>query len=285
MTTTPHLFTQPVVPQCASRDSALCVAVIGPRIGCARLVAAALLALLLISSTGCSFVSSGRPGSAGGRKESLAATEPLFASAKFSPRQASVQARRVLPRPDFGITPEVQHELDRFMTKDRGTVVHVLEKHSEHAEALSKVFEGEGVPTELLTVAAVESGFNPSAKSPAGARGMWQFMSSTARIYGLKVSGRKDERLDPELSTAAAAKHLRSLFLTFNDWNLALAAYNAGSGAINKAVARHGESDFWEISRAGNLSGETRRFVPKVIALSMIVNDPEKFGFDGRVIG
>jgi membrane-bound lytic murein transglycosylase D len=171
------------------------------------------------------------------------------------------------------------------MTKDRGTVVQVLEKHSEHADALSKVFEGEGVPAELLTVAAVESGFNPVAKSPAGARGMWQFMSTTARSYGLKVSPRKDERLDPELSTVAAAKHLRSLFLTFNDWNLALAAYNAGAGAINRAVARHGESDFWEISRSGSISGETRRFVPKVIALSMIVQDPEKFGFNDRMVG
>ena len=280
MTTTPHLFTASVNPlfaACPARE-AVCRVV-------SRASSVVLVALLLIFSSGCSLIGGGRSVSGGNRKGPVAASEPLFASAKFSPRQASVQAKRVLPRPEFGITPEVQHELDRFMTKDRGTVVQVLEKHSEHAEAMSKVFEGEGVPTELLTVAAVESGFNPIAKSPAGARGMWQFMSATARSYGLKVSGRKDERLDPELSTVAAAKHLRSLFLTFNDWNLALAAYNAGSGAINRAVARHGEGDFWEISRAGNLSGETRRFVPKVIALSMIVNDPEKFGFDGQAIG
>jgi hypothetical protein len=280
MTTTPLISTPSVVSISAKAGVGAV-----ERSWSAVICSTVLVGILLLFSTGCSFIGAGRATKGPARKGSVAASEPLFASAKFSPRQASVQAERVLPRPDFGITPEVQDELDLFMTKDRGTVVHVLEKHSEHADTLSKVFEGEGVPTELLTVAAVESGFNPSAKSPAGARGMWQFMSTTARSYGLKVSGRKDERLDPQLSTVAAAKHLRSLFLTFNDWSLALAAYNAGSGAINRAVARHGESDFWEISRAGNLSGETRRFVPKVIALSMIVSDPEKFGFDGRAIG
>jgi membrane-bound lytic murein transglycosylase D len=191
----------------------------------------------------------------------------------------AVQSARILPKPDFGITPEVQSELDRFMTRDRLTVTDVLEKHSQHSESLGKLFEGEGVPVELLTVAAVESGFNSRASSPAGARGMWQFMKGTARSYGLAVSARQDERLDPVRSTTAAAKHLRALFLTFNDWGLALAAYNAGAGAISRTISRRGDSDFWELSRSGSISGETRRFVPKVIALSMIVQDPERFGF------
>jgi membrane-bound lytic murein transglycosylase D len=162
----------------------------------------------------------------------------------------------------------------------------ILDENAHRYEASKKVFEGHGVPTELLSVAAVESGFNPKAASPAGARGMWQFMKSTARLYGLKVGKKQDERLDPELSSAAAAKHLRDLFVSFQDWHLALAAYNAGSGAVNKVMAREGESDFWELARNGNLPRETRKFVPRVIALSLIFADPSRYGFENvRMVG
>jgi len=205
---------------------------------------------------------------------------PLAASKK-APTQIALRSSRVLPKPEFGVTPEVQAELDRFMTRERATVTKVLDENAHRYEATKKVFEGHGVPTELLSVAAVESGFNPAAASPAGARGMWQFMKSTARIYGLKVESRRDERLDPNLSTEAAAKHLRDLFVSFQDWHLALAAYNAGTGAVNKIMAREGETDFWELSRGGNFPNETRKFVPRVIALSLIFSDPSRYGFDG----
>ena len=172
------------------------------------------------------------------------------------------------------------------MTRERATVMRVLDENAHHYEATKKVFEGHGVPTELLSVAAVESGFNPRAASPAGAKGMWQFMKSTARIYGLRVETRTDDRLDPQLSTVAAARHLRDLFVSFQDWHLALAAYNAGSGAVNKVMTREGESDFWELSRGGSLPQETRKFVPRVIALSLIFSDPSRYGFDSsRAIG
>jgi membrane-bound lytic murein transglycosylase D len=150
---------------------------------------------------------------------------------------------------------------------------------------LERVFEGEGVPVELLNVAAVESRFDPNAVSPAGARGMWQFMGSTARSYGLRVSGKVDERFDPVRSTTAAAKHLRDLFLSYNDWHLALAAYNAGIGTINKLLNRGGSMDFWQLARDGQLSGETARFVPRVIALTMIVQDPDLYGFSPVGLG
>jgi hypothetical protein len=271
MTTTSKFLTYIVVPQFI-------------RSGAIRGALCCLLVALLAS--GCSFVSGSTGSGRGGLRQPVAADEPLFVPSRKTLKQVSVQSSRVLPKPEFGITPEVQSELDRFLTQDRSTVENVLDKHSQHYEALGKVFEGEGVPVELLTVAAVESGYNSRAMSPAGARGMWQFMKGTARSYGLLVSARKDERLDPIRSTAAAAKHLRSLFLTFNDWSLALAAYNAGAGAINRTMSRSGDNDFWELSRSGSLSGETRRFVPKVIALSMIVRDPEKFGFNpNRMVG
>jgi membrane-bound lytic murein transglycosylase D len=192
----------------------------------------------------------------------------------------------VLPKPEFGVTPEVQEELDRLMTRERSTVLRILDENAHHYEATKKLFEGQGVPTELLSVAAVESGFNPRAASPAGARGMWQFMKSTARLYGLKVGKKQDDRLDPKLSTVAAARHLRDLFVNFQDWHLALAAYNAGSGAVNRVMNSEGESDFWELSRNGRFSRETRKFVPRVIALSLIFSDPSRYGFDNvRAVG
>lgn len=235
--------------------------------------------VITASTTGCGIVGRGIFGR--DSSQLSAANEELLSGGNRSPTQMALKSTRVLPKPEFGVTPEVQEQLNRFMTSERATVMRVLDENAHHYEATKKVFEGQGVPTELLSVAAVESGFNPRAASPAGAKGMWQFMKSTARIYGLRVETRTDDRLDPQLSTVAAARHLRDLFVNFQDWHLALAAYNAGSGAVNKVMVREGESDFWELSRNGNLPRETRKFVPRVIALSLIFSDPTRYGFDG----
>ena len=251
---------------------------------CHRLIRVALsvamVVLISTATTGCGLLGRGRPA------EPSPANESLLKPTKRAPTQLTRQSTRVLPKPEFGVTPEVQEELDRLMTRERSTVLRILDQNAHHYEATKKVFEGQGVPTELLSVAAVESGFNPRAASPAGARGMWQFMKSTARNYGLKVGKKQDDRLDPKLSTVAAARHLRDLFVNFQDWHHALAAYNAGSGAVNKVMTSEGESDFWELSRNGRFPRETRKFVPRVIALSMIFSDPSRYGFDSvRVVG
>lgn len=242
-----------------------------------RLVTVAVAMFVMASVSGCGVLSHGFRGSSG--SDLLAADESLVDSNSRGPSQLAPRSVRVLPKPEFGVTPEVQAELNRFMTAERQTVIRVLDENSHRYQKTKEVFEGQGVPAELLSVAAVESGFNPQAHSPAGARGMWQFMKSTARIYGLKVGLTKDERLDPDLSSVAAAKHLRDLFNSFNDWHLALAAYNAGSGAVNRVVSAKGERDFWGLSRQGALPRETRNFVPRVIALSLIFKDPSRYGF------
>ncbi len=229
---------------------------------------------VVVPSVGCGFISR----NLGGSDLQLSPEDEL--SLEGQRRQLGVQTARILPKPEFGVTPEVQVELDRFMNHDRRTVERVLNEHAGQFDKMGDVFEGEGVPTELLSVAAIESGLNPKAASPAGAKGMWQFMRTTAQLYGLKVNSKQDERLDPERSTVAAAKHLRDLFVKFNDWHLALAAYNAGSGAVGKVLARNSEADFWDLSRGGQLPGETRRFVPRVIALSLIVRNPSRYGFE-----
>lgn len=240
-----------------------------------RLSVALFLFAVVIPSVGCGFVHR----NLGVGDLGLAAEDSGDLSSRRNPQQLSVQVARVLPKPDFGVTPEVQVELNRFMKQDRKMVERVLQENSSQFEKMEEVFEGQGVPTELLSVAAIESGLNPKAASPAGAKGMWQFMRSTAQLYGLKVNAKQDERLDPDRSTVAAAKHLRDLFGKFNDWHLALAAYNAGSGAVGKILARNSEVDFWNLARGGHFPGETRRFVPRVIALSLIVSNPAQYGF------
>lgn len=250
-----------------------------------RSLIAALL-LVTIASSGCGVL--GRPAPQQGEpKIGLAADEQLlFDQNAKAPKQIYAKSSRVLPNIDLNLTPEVQDELNRFLTRDRATVNDILAKGSQKFGEMAKVLEDQGVPVELVSVAAVESGLNPRAASPAGAKGLWQFMKSTARVYGLRVERGTDERTDSKRSTEAAARHLRDLFVAFQDWHLALAAYNAGRGAINKVVTRTGGADFWELARGGHLPGETRRFVPKVIALSLIVNDPDQYGFQGyKAIG
>ena len=125
-----------------------------------------VVAFLTISTTGCGVVGRGL-WQRNSSELSAAIVSPLSTS-KRTPTQMALRSSRVLPRPDFGVTPEVQAELDRFMTRERATVMRVLDENAHQYEATKKVFEGQGVPTELLSVAAVESGFNPAAASPAG---------------------------------------------------------------------------------------------------------------------
>jgi len=244
-----------------------------------------LVVLLLLSAatSGCGLRLGGRPGQAySGVSAGIAADERiLFEPASQKPKQIYVRSSRVLPRVDLERTPEVEQELNRFMTQERGTVQNILAKGADKFGPMARALKDAGVPAELVSVAAVESGLNAKAASPAGARGMWQFMKTTGRSYGLRIDRSRDDRVDVKKSTEAAAQHLRDLFLAFQDWHLALAAYNAGRGAINRLIDRTGGEDFWDLARGGHLPGETRRFVPKVIALSLIVNDPDRFGFEG----
>ena len=132
---------------------------------------------------------------------------------------------------------------------------------------LGPILVEERVPVELLSVAYVESGFNPMALSPKGARGIWQFMPATARRYGLAVNGDVDHRTHPEHATRAAARYLRDLYGQFGDWKLALAAYNSGEGRVWGVIRRTGIRDFDEMSRRGLLPAETRNYVPSVLAI------------------
>lgn len=131
--------------------------------------------------------------------------------------------------------------------------------------AFEGIFAAEGIPAELIWLGLVESGYNPNARSPKNAVGMWQFIPETAVRFGLTVRG-EDERTDPIKSARAAARYLRFLYGLFGDWKLALAAYNAGEERVSAAMRRAGSRDFWVLSQRGLLPAETRDYVPAVLA-------------------
>ena len=136
----------------------------------------------------------------------------------------------------------------------------------DHWRALvTPIIEEEGVPAELAAVILVESGGNPMALSPKGARGLWQLMPDTARRYGLTVDGMVDDRLNVEKSTHAAARYLRDLYIQFGSWPLALAAYNAGEQNLQRAIDRSRSNEFSVLSTLGLLPLETRNYVPAVL--------------------
>jgi nucleoid-associated protein YgaU len=152
-----------------------------------------------------------------------------------------------------------------------------LQRSGSYMDLLTRNLRAEGVPEELANLVFVESGFNMHAKSVARAVGPWQFIRGTARLFGLEMTAYKDERRDPELATRAAARYLRRLYTMFDgSWPLALAAYNAGEGTVQRAIKRQGTHDFWSL----RLPRETQDYVPKFLAAMEIASDPQRYGFD-----
>jgi soluble lytic murein transglycosylase-like protein len=190
------------------------------------------------------------------------------------------QKPAMLPPLNLTVTPEVQKELNHFRVRDSAFVKKSLKRLGSYEPVLKQIFADEGVPAELINVAMVESAFNPKARSGAGALGMWQFMRSTGRIYGLKSGVFGDQRKDPVLSTIAAARHLRDLYISYKDWHLALAAYNAGPGRVDRAMRRVGSKNFWVLCRKRALPLQTRRYVPKVVAAAILSKNLGKFSSD-----
>lgn len=158
----------------------------------------------------------------------------------------------------------------------------VMEKWRERAEVykpmMLNIFREEGLPEELVYLAFIESGLSPTARSWASAVGMWQFISATARIYGIEINWWVDERRDPEKATRAAARHLKDLYNVWGDWHLAMANYNISPRGLNRAITRAGGvKDYW--AAYPYLPRETRGYVPGFIATTMINLSPEDFGF------
>lgn len=154
-----------------------------------------------------------------------------------------------------------------------------LERSAKYVDIMKGILKEKSVPEELVFLPIVESGFNPHAYSHARAVGPWQFIEGTAKRYGLVVDWWRDERKDPLKSTRAAALYLRDLYKMFGSWNLALAAYNAGEGRISKALRRSDADSYWDLLHTKQIRPETKEYVPRYIAATMIAQEPEKFGF------
>jgi len=157
-----------------------------------------------------------------------------------------------------------------------------LERAGKYKDMISKDLRDEGVPQDLMYLAVAESGFQPQAlNAKSGAGGMWQFMPTGA--YGLTRNGWFDERFDPEKSSKAYARYMKSLYNQFGDWYVAMAAYDWGPGYVQRAVMRTGYADFWELYRRNVLPAETKNYVPGIIAAIIMAKNPAQYGLDKLV--
>lgn len=181
--------------------------------------------------------------------------------------------------PDMELVHNAQvDKFIKFYSARSKTIKVSLERRMAYNGIIESLFHQFGVPETLVNVALIESNFNPDAKSPAGAKGLWQFMGYTAKKYGLVVNDVRDDRLNVELSTKAACMYMVDLYHMFDDWYLALAAYNAGPTRVRKAVREGKTKDYWALVQKGLLSKENSEFVAKVIAVTVISRDLEKYG-------
>ena len=182
--------------------------------------------------------------------------------------------------------PRVESWIKRFTGDQRRSYATYLSRMAKYEPMISQKLAERDMPQGLIYLAMIESGFNPTAKSRVAATGLWQFMSATGREYGLKVSGKLDERKNPARATDAALDYLADLHKRFGSWYLAAAAYNVGQGRVAKVMkqvtgsTKGTDADYYRI--ASRLPKETREYVPKMIAAARIGTNPEKYGFSAN---
>lgn len=229
--------------------------------------------------------------------------------AKFTPDEEELM-EYYTPRDDGRpLTPDELHafktigDLDRELTVEESNIVElhfksyvhdnrrtmqrVIDRSGRYLPYIEKIFAERGMPSDLFAVAMAESGGNPLAYSRAGAAGLWQFMPYTGRKFGLRQNSWIDERRDPFKATEAAADYLLKLYGDFNDWPLAIAAYNAGEGKIGRAIKASGAKTFFEVCELGDtmdrktrLRQETTDYVPRIIAFTKIMRNLDRLGFE-----
>lgn len=209
--------------------------------------------------------------------------EDLMAEAEDLESVGSAALSR-LQLPDFGLGVSRQTlKYVRFFTKtDRGRNMFEiwLKRSGRYQEMIQEELRARNLPEDLIWVSMIESGFDPTAKSPVGAVGLWQFMPATGAVYGLRQNKFVDQRKNPKLATQAAAHHLRDLYMRFGQWDLALASYNMGYEQLLDRIDRVGTTDFNELVRAGVMPKETSKYVPKILAVAIVANNLERFDFD-----
>lgn len=193
------------------------------------------------------------------------ATNPTYDDQTYIDRLSRIPSLIEMP-----YNAVVRQYIDLYTTKLRRSVSYMLGVSNFYIPIFEEALDAYGLPLELKYLPIIESALNPSAVSRAGASGLWQFMLATGRIYGLETNSLVDERRDPVKATWAAARHLKQLYDIYQNWTLVIAAYNCGSGTVNKAIKRNnGATDYWELYYS--LPKETRGYVPSFIAANYVM--------------
>jgi membrane-bound lytic murein transglycosylase D len=237
-------------------------------------------------SAGQPWLAEGSPLVERGEPRTFASGMPPQASLAQSappPRTEDMSWLRKLEMPDIPVRwdARVVRYLDHYKNTPRGRAMvrDWIRRSGRYGASIRRTLREQGLPEDVLWLALVESGFDPTVHSPAGAAGLWQFMPEGAQIYGLTVDRWIDERLDPERSTVAAARYLTDLKQRFGNWELAFAAYNMGYGGLLASIRKYNTNDFWELSRLeSGMPLETALYVPKIVAMAIVSRNRAVFG-------
>ncbi len=200
----------------------------------------------------------------------------LNIDAAFNQEQADLN----VPEMTIVINKHVVNHITYFQTRIKDKFTLWLSRSSLYIPMMRQVLREYALPEDLVYISLIESGFNPNAYSRAKAAGTWQFMKSTGKKYGLRIDDWVDERRNPAKSTVAAARYLKDLFEMFGDWDLAMASYNAGEGKIQRALIKSKGNDFWDLTSTKLIRSETKEYVPKFMAATLIAKNPERYGFE-----
>lgn len=215
--------------------------------------------------------------------QELAQNEPGSIIAEETPPTAQMPA----PKQRLKRKAEIPIELNRrvgkwihyFTMRDRERFQRFMDRGEKYRPLVEEILDRHSIPREIYFLAMIESGFSTHAASHASAVGVWQFIASTGRSYGLRSNEFVDERRDPIRATEAAAQYLKDLYEEFDSWHLAMAAYNSGENRVERAIKTGRTRDYWELVRRNLLPPETRDYVPKFLAAYIIGQNPTKFGF------
>jgi membrane-bound lytic murein transglycosylase D len=257
----------------------------------ARFLSIALAGLMALALFGCA---EKLPDSAIGRQANLVAKEGRSGGQKYyrlGPRyekqlsgMVSQEYAAISGKKDdipLELNQEVLINLNYFLNDGRGFMTRSLNRGQKYIPIMKAILRQKGLPEDLVYLALIESGFRTEAVSHASAVGPWQFIASTGRRYGLTIDEWVDERMDPIMSTYAAADYLYDLYDMFNSWPLAIAAYNSGEGKIQKGMRKPEVDNYWDMAKAdGFLANETKRYVPSFLAAAIISKDPFAYGFE-----
>ncbi|MDA9774464.1 lytic transglycosylase domain-containing protein [Saprospiraceae bacterium] len=210
-------------------------------------------------------------------------TKSIFSiNDRYSDTEIAQQISDLSSDIELKYTKEVKTLINIYISSGRPSSEAILSRSNYYFPLMESIIQKHNLPEEIKYLSVIESGLRPTVRSKAGAVGLWQFISSTAKMYDLKIGSVQDDRQDLMKSTEAAMLYLNDLYERFDDWGLAIAAYNCGPGNINKAIRRSGgKKTYWEVQKY--LPRETRRYIPKLVATIYVMSYFEQYGLVNMV--